>query len=97
MWRMYSVGPFKGPGHSPGRMDAQSPEEWKKALKSERQAAKKLQPDPGSRHMCMIIGYNARTGEIATSDSWGLEHAEKWYTLEEVQAVSAGELYVITW
>lgn len=97
MWKMYSIGPFEGCGRSSDRMDGQSPEEWKKALKPERKAAKKLQPDPSSRHMCMIIGYNARTDEIATSDSWGLEHAEKWYTLEEVQAVSAGELYLIAW
>lgn len=97
MWRMYSVGPLEGRGRSADRMEGQSPEEWKKALKPERKAAKKLQPDPDHRHMCMIIGYNARTDEIATSDSWGLEHAEKWYTLEEVQAVSAGELYLIAW
>lgn len=97
MWSMYSVGPFEGVGQSADRMGNESPEAWKQSLQSARKAAKQLKPAPDKMHVCMIIGYNPRTDEIATSDSWGLRHAEKWYTLNEVQAVSQNEMFVIAW
>ncbi len=97
MWRMYSVGPFEGVGQPADRMGSETPEAWGQSLEDARKAARKLKMDPDHHHVCMIIGYNPVTGEIATSDSWGLRHAEKWYTIEEAQAVSQNELYVISW
>ncbi len=95
MWNMCSVGPFAGTGRRADRMGMLTPETWAKTLR----AAK---PDPKLTrntgfHMCMIIGYNKATKEIATSDSWGPQHAEKWYTLDEAQRVSRDEYYIITW
>jgi hypothetical protein len=46
--------------------------------------------------MCLIIGYNKATGEIAISDSWGPRFAERWITVEEATAVSQGFLQVIS-
>lgn len=43
----------------------------------------------------MTIGNNEKTGEIAASDSWGPEFAERWMTEEEANAVSQGQLMVI--
>ncbi|MCX6993586.1 MAG: C39 family peptidase [Kiritimatiellaeota bacterium] len=97
MWSMYSVGPFEDVGQSADRMGSESPEAWKQSLKTARKAAKQLKPALDRMHVCMIIGYNPRTDEIAISDSWGLRHAEKWYTLDEVQAVSQNEMFVIAW
>jgi len=97
MWSMYSVGPFEGAGQPADRMGNESPEAWKQSLKTARKAAQQLKPTPETRHICMIIGYNPRTDEIATSDSWGMRHAEKWYTLDEVQAVSQNEMFMIAW
>jgi hypothetical protein len=48
-------------------------------------------------HMRLITGYNAATGEIAISDSWGEKAAERWLTVEEAQSVSQGALYLIKW
>ena len=48
-------------------------------------------------HMRLITGYNAKTGEIAISDSWGEGMAERWLTAEEAQAVSENQLYLIKW
>jgi hypothetical protein len=42
-------------------------------------------------HMRMIIGYNARTKEVAISDSWGKHAEERWITLEEAEAMTQGE------
>jgi hypothetical protein len=43
----------------------------------------------------MIIGYNARTNEIAISDSWSKAFAIRWMTLPEAKAINAGQSYVI--
>lgn len=95
MWNMCSVGPFAGTGRPADRMGTLTPEQWAKALGSK-------QPDPKlvrteNFHMCMIIGYNKATKEIATSDSWGPEHTEKWYTLDEARRVSRDEYYILAW
>ena len=46
-------------------------------------------------HQRMIIGYNAKTKEIAISDSWSEEFAIRWMTLDEANAISAGQTFVI--
>lgn len=70
---------------------------WKKYLDQYRTGAKNIQNNPENGHMRMIIGYNAATNEIAISDSWGPYAAERWMTVEEASAISAGILCVIRW
>ncbi|HUB68065.1 MAG TPA: hypothetical protein VL981_11330 [Candidatus Methylacidiphilales bacterium] len=54
--------------------------------------------DPNlSRHMRMIIGYNAGTNELAISDSWGLRYTERWITVKEAQTISTNDLTYIQW
>ena len=48
-------------------------------------------------HVRMIIGYNAKTGEIAISDSWGNWAAERWITVEEATSTSQDYLCIIKW
>ena len=48
-------------------------------------------------HICLIIGYNKQTGEIAISDSWGPEYAERWVKFHEARRVSYGYMNVIKW
>lgn len=73
------------------------PAEWKKRLEEDRKLARKLKPNPNNGHICMIIGYNSATGELAVSDSWGPEYRERWWLMEEAQALSQGWLQVIKW
>jgi len=49
--------------------------------------------------ICLIIGYNAQSGEIAISDSWGPKYAERWIPLPDMQSVSrsAAGMNVIRW
>jgi hypothetical protein len=55
-----------------------------------------LKPDPDYGHVCLIIGYNERTREIAISDSWGRAAKERWMTEEEAKQIKAsGALSVI--
>ena len=46
-------------------------------------------------HQRMIIGYNAKTNEIAISDSWSKAFAIRWMTLAEANAINAGQTFVI--
>jgi hypothetical protein len=70
---------------------------WKESLKPMRKKARDIKIDRESGHVCMIIGYNQETGEIATSDSWGPGFEERWYTQEEAEALSQGDLRIIRW
>lgn len=72
-------------------------EQWKRDLDPVRKAARNINAREGGGHVCMIIGYNKDTREIAVSDSWGPQFAERWMTEEEVAAVSQGECSVISW
>ena len=68
---------------------------YRKMLQPRRQIARRIHTDPEDGHMCMITGYNPLTGEIAISDSWGPQFAERWITEEEANAISGGEFTVI--
>ncbi len=67
------------------------------ALKPIRKAAAKIRISRANGHVCMIIGYNAQTDELAISDSWGPQFAERWITVEEANAISQGQFNVVNW
>ncbi|MDF7826269.1 C39 family peptidase [Pontiellaceae bacterium B12227] len=48
-------------------------------------------------HICLIIGYNEKTGEIAISDSWGPKYAERWVPAKAMEGLSYGTMNVIKW
>ncbi len=72
------------------------PEAWSATLEPVRKEARRFKPEGGG-HLCMIIGYNERTGELAVTDSWGPAFAERWMTVEEADAIHRGTLSVVTW
>lgn len=51
--------------------------------------------DPEAGHLCLLIGYNRTTGELAFSDSWGPQFAERWLPGAAVQQASYGRLWVL--
>ncbi len=54
--------------------------------------------DTGSGgHICLIIGYNKKTNEIAISDSWGPRFAERWVSVADMEDASIGSMNVIRW
>ena len=71
------------------------PESWLKALAEKRKAARSIKKNLNNGHVCLLIGLNRKTGELATSDSWGPEFAERWITVEEARAISQGDLGAI--
>jgi hypothetical protein len=97
MWAMFSTDEFNTAANSrkKPRAEMSDPAAWKQQLAGARRAARRFRIDRASGHVCMIIGYNKQTGEIAVSDSWGPEFAERWVTQEEASAVSQGSFQVI--
>ncbi len=53
--------------------------------------------DHNNGHMRLIIGYNAATGEIAISDSWGSAMAERWLYAPTAKRISQGDLTYLSW
>lgn len=51
--------------------------------------------DRTAAHLCLIIGYNKATGELAFSDSWGPQFAERWLPAAAVEQASFGQLWVL--
>jgi hypothetical protein len=69
---------------------------WENQIKSCRRDAKKISDFQGA-HICMIIGYNKDTDELAISDSWGREFEERWITVDEAKVITLDDLRVVTW
>jgi len=70
---------------------------YQEMLKPRRSAARRIRTRDGEPHICMIIGYNDETKEIAISDSWGEQFAERWITEEEAGMISNGGTFVVAW
>jgi hypothetical protein len=70
---------------------------WKTSLTAVRRNARTMARGADQGHVCLIIGYNDETGEIAISDSWGPGYAERWITGEEAAAISQGSMAAVTW
>jgi hypothetical protein len=97
MWVMYSTKEYNDLANDrtkerDGMTDAAA---WKKTLAESRKGQKPLQPNRNEGHMCMIIGYNKETGEVAVSDSWGPAFEERWVHGAEATQISQGTIMVI--
>ena len=97
MWAMFSSDDFNNAVNSriQARKNMTDVTEWKKVLAAARKEVRKFRPQRDSAHVCMIIGYNKQTGEIAISDSWGAAFAERWITPEEAAAVSQTSTHTV--
>jgi hypothetical protein len=70
---------------------------WRKVIQK---AAKGIKDYPKphiseARHICIIHGYNKKTGEIAFTDSWGERYKERWVAVEEATYFSQNNCWVI--
>lgn len=86
-WWMYPSGKYERLRHGNTilRQRTASPEAWKKILSHQ----KKIKRGTGDTHICLIIGYNETTGEIAVSNSWGAhENVPSWLPIDAAEAVN---------
>lgn len=70
--------------------------QWKDEIAAEAKAqASYLANNESNHHICMIIGYNEETNEIAVSDSWGKRYELRWIHIDIAKAVTSRGGFVI--
>ena len=69
----------------------------RKGLEIKQQNSGQNEDNTPGGHICLIIGYNANTREIAISDSWGPRFSERWITVDQAMEVTYGEMHIIKW
>ncbi|MBK1833933.1 hypothetical protein [Roseibacillus ishigakijimensis] len=77
------------------RSEVENFEKWAEEIAEE---AEKVAPGlaiPANHHICMIIGYNEATKELAVSDSWGPEYELRWVHVDIAKAVTSQGGFVI--
>jgi hypothetical protein len=94
IWSMYSMPAFDAEitRRSKARQSVYDWTAWEEGLKDKRRRARDIQTSPDRGHVCLIIGYNKATGEVAISDSWGPTYEERWLTFEEAEAINQGRI-----
>jgi hypothetical protein len=70
-------------------------ESWKKQLSKLEKNASSSKVITENGHLCLIVGYNEYTGELAVSDSWGPEFELRWTSENIGEQMSQGLLYII--
>lgn len=92
LWTMASGNPYNDPTNENTKLR-------NKAGHSEHLAKQeKIYDDkkkPKINHVCMIIGYNEKTEEVAVSDSWGKRYAVRWTPLSVAEWASSGRFVTI--
>jgi hypothetical protein len=97
LWQMCSLADYNAIANSRTRIRP-SIKDWATYAVEVAKAAKISAPKLTAKtnfHLCMIIGYNEATNEIAVSDSWGKNYTIRWIHVDEAEAVSNKSGYVI--
>ncbi|WP_226895069.1 hypothetical protein [Luteolibacter marinus] len=97
MWTMYSLPDYNeiANTNTAERAQVTSWDQWKEKIASQSEIYAKREPRPGNYHICMIIGYNSETNELAVSDSWGSRYELRWVPFEVANWVHGGGLFMI--
>lgn len=71
-------------------------ESWAQTISTEAEKVQKgFERAYEKHHICMIIGYNETTNEVAVSDSWGPRYAIRWVHIDIAKAVTNPGGFVI--
>ena len=70
--------------------------EWATTIAAEAEkVVPSMENNETNHHICMIIGYNEETNELAVSDSWGPRYELRWINLDIAKAVTSRGGFVI--
>ncbi len=98
LWQMRSLETYNkiANARTRQRADVKDFAQWAKEISKEAQeVAPSLKNDNTHHHICMIIGYNEKTNELAVSDSWGPRYELRWVHLDIAKAVTSPGGFVI--
>jgi hypothetical protein len=68
---------------------------WSETVGKQNEKFEGLDPTPENHHICMIIGYNEETEELAVSDSWGARYELRWIPMGLAEWVHSDGLFMI--
>ncbi|MCW1884162.1 C39 family peptidase [Luteolibacter flavescens] len=68
---------------------------WTQDIAVETEALLKTESINDNHHICMIVGYNEATNELAVSDSWGASYERRWVPAPVANWASSGGLFMI--
>ena len=90
IWTMWSTNVYgERANQNTHARQTMTTEQWLKTLKKQ----KKIKDVHEGPHICLVIGYNATTNEIAVSNSWGQSAAALWWVrMEDAEVVARGKL-----
>ena len=98
LWVMRSLSEYNAivNANTKQRKDKTNSAEWGELLNSyDKASLNALREQKENYHICMIIGYNETTNELAVSDSWGPAHRLRWAHIDLIHAVSESGSFVI--
>jgi hypothetical protein len=95
LWQMCSLSGYNQIANSRTRRGVKDWTDYTTKIATAAEKNAKTLQERGNYHICMIIGYNETTNEIAVSDSWGKNHTIRWIHLDEAEAVSNKNGFVI--
>ncbi|HEY1123971.1 MAG TPA: C39 family peptidase [Haloferula sp.] len=97
MWTMRSLGEYNkiANANTSKRKSVTDWTEWAKQIAAEATALAKTEGEQDNYHICMIVGYNEATNELAVSDSWGASYERRWVPAPVAQWASSGGLFMI--
>ncbi len=97
MWTMMSVEDYNRTANQ-NTTKRRSVNDWTAYAGEIGKEAKNIaaKPKPSKAyHICMIVGYNEKTGELAVSDSWGPAFERRWVPVPVADWASQGGLFMI--
>lgn len=91
LWQMCSLKQYNDIANerSKQREEVEDFGKWAAEIAAE---AEQYAPTLGTRdnfHICMVIGYNEATNEVAVSDSWGPRYEMRWVHVDIAKAVTS--------
>ncbi len=97
MWTMRSLGPYNETANknTSRRRSVTDWTSWAKEIEEQADAVTKQESEQDNHHICMIVGYNEATNELAVSDSWGASYERRWVPAPVANWASSGGLFMI--
>ena len=95
MWTMHSMESYNELADENTAGRAEGDPAFRAAISQKAVELSEKDKPEDNRHVCMIIGYNEDTNEIAVSDSWGKHFELRWVPIEVADWASSGKLFMI--
>ena len=98
LWQMRSLSQYNkiANARTKQRTEVTDFSKWATEIDQEAQEmSPHMENNQSNHHICMIIGYNEKTHELAVSDSWGARYALRWIHIDIAKAVTNPGGFVI--